>query len=289
MLKQFLYGKDGDVLHVDSVDEIIEGYRAFTALAQEATNPAFLPEPAQFYGAEDDFIHGDITSRREINGDVKQHRQNLRARLADLMPRPGAAMSAAVDPKADPVAAEAISLLFAKEGNYVQDLVVEEVVRMTDALGREVNLEIVQIMRRVADRMATPFPLMSLRRGDRSSLSPLLLPLQLPIIVMDRMISALEKSLQLSEEDKQSLDALRKLITIIQNTSQNGPANPLTVGAATHEKMLAMIAEEEMQNSRFVDRAFLASVNPRAIIRGASRLAPVLPLIIPGAPKVRKE
>jgi predicted unusual protein kinase regulating ubiquinone biosynthesis (AarF/ABC1/UbiB family) len=37
MLRTFLYGKDGHVLQVDAVDELVEGYTTFTALAAEAS------------------------------------------------------------------------------------------------------------------------------------------------------------------------------------------------------------------------------------------------------------
>ena len=61
--------------------------------------------------------------------------------------------------------------------------------RMTDALGREVNLEMVKILRRISDTAMAPLPMLNLRPDQGLSLNPFLLPIQLPYLVLDRMIA----------------------------------------------------------------------------------------------------
>ncbi|CAN0167672.1 unnamed protein product, partial [Phaeothamnion confervicola] len=138
----------------------------------------------------------------------------------------------------DPVVTDALKLLFAKEGNYVQDLVVEEMARMTDALGREANLEAVRLIRRLGDGMAAPLPqpIRMLRPATEAAITqnPLLLPLQVPYLILDRLVGRFEQALELTDEDRQSLRALRRLVQILLSatTREGAPQNPLTAGAA---------------------------------------------------------
>jgi hypothetical protein len=94
--------------------------------------------------------------------------------------------------------------------------------RMTDALGREVNLEMVRILRRASDTAMAPLPMLNLRpHPDQGlSLNPFLLPIQLPYLVLDRMIARVESALELSQEDRESLTALRRLVAILVNASR---------------------------------------------------------------------
>ncbi|CAM9878866.1 unnamed protein product, partial [Sphacelaria rigidula] len=156
MLKSFLYGKDGDFLQVDRVDEILEGYRTFTALAAEVSNPDGSGIMAR-YGTgtgrdspEDNEVEREPEGRLETLS-IYAGRQSsqgqgsggaIQGRKRGRSSRGGVAY---FDPASDPVMMDALRLLFAKEGNYVQDLVVEELATMTDVLGREVNLEILKV------------------------------------------------------------------------------------------------------------------------------------------------
>ncbi|CAB1100383.1 unnamed protein product [Ectocarpus sp. CCAP 1310/34] len=132
MLKSFLYGKDGDFLQVDRVDEILEGYRTFTALAAEVSAPGGSGIMSRYGTEPTATVNGEAfspTSGFGTLGDYAplqhQRRQGEATGDAALVRegggrRPGVPY---IDPASDPVVMDALRLLFAKEGNYVQDLV----------------------------------------------------------------------------------------------------------------------------------------------------------------------
>ncbi|CAM9815453.1 unnamed protein product [Chrysoparadoxa australica] len=253
MLKAFLYGQDGDVLQLDQVDEIIEGYRKYTSLASQA-------------------CHGDALTQQ-------QSEPRRRPKLGPFpLPPLSSTAQAAVDPLSDPVARDALKLLFAKEGNYVQDLMVEEMARMVDALGRSFNLEAMNVMHRVADGVVAPLPMVSFKPKPEQPLNPLLLPLQLPYIVLDRMLGRMASALELSYEDQESLRALRRLLQILtslsgDSTQQLDPAYADTEGLADGINVAGL----------------LPSLSPTKVLRSARNLVPILPLVGPGAGAVGKK
>ena len=154
-------------LQVDRVDEILEGYRTFTALAAEVSTPGGSGIMSR-YGTEpttrssSSSSSSSNTSKRmgatafppsssssgtldDYGPDQRQQQQQQQqqqrgggsqqlARRGGVEPAEGGALArqeggrrgqgvAYIDPASDPVMMDALRLLFAKEGNYVQDLV----------------------------------------------------------------------------------------------------------------------------------------------------------------------
>lgn len=61
-----------------------------------------------------------------------------------------------------------------------------------------------QVLRRLADGAMEPIPLSSLsfRPSPGGGLNPLLLPIQLPYLMVERIITRVESVLKLTEDDK---------------------------------------------------------------------------------------
>lgn len=118
------------------MDEILEGYRTFTALAAEVSTPGGSGILSR-YGTGDklqaDHVEDAVPSTRlGTLGDyapLQQQQQRQAAMVGHIggdggaKRRRGGAGVPYFDPASDPVVVDALRLLFAKEGNYVQDLV----------------------------------------------------------------------------------------------------------------------------------------------------------------------
>ncbi|CAM9430029.1 unnamed protein product [Ectocarpus sp. 12 AP-2014] len=306
MLKSFLYGKNGDFLQVDRVDEILEGYRTFTALAAEVSAPGGSGIMSR-YGTEPiAAANGGVATTEAFSpasgsgtlGDyapLQQQRRQGEGTGDTALARQGGGRGRGVpyiDPASDPVVMDALRLLFAKEGNYVQDLVVEELARMTDALGREVNLEVLQVLRRFADGVMEPIPLsnLSFRPSPDGRLNLLLLPIQLPYLMVERIITRVESVLKLSDEDKETLRATERLVDIFRRAtvSTSGAKNPLTAGAAERREWQYEDASHEAEGqkrARFPASLIktIPKLRPRDIAATAKTLAPLAPEMMPGA------
>lgn len=122
-------------LQVDRVDEILEGYRTFTALAAEVSTPggngimAWCGVNDATHVANDNDTPkpsrtGTLEDYAMLQRQQQQHQPGSKLAVArNGRGRPGVPY---FDPGSDPVVTDAIRLLFAKEGNYVQDLVSED-------------------------------------------------------------------------------------------------------------------------------------------------------------------
>ena len=124
------------LFQVDRVDEILEGYRTFTALAAEVSTPGgsgimSRGRPSKAAHEEDE----DSAPRRSHTGTLEDyaslhlqdqqkehHLQQQKRQASERRGRRGGGVPY-FDPASDPVVVDALRLLFAKEGNYVQDLV----------------------------------------------------------------------------------------------------------------------------------------------------------------------
>ncbi|CAM9138698.1 unnamed protein product [Ectocarpus sp. 12 AP-2014] len=256
MLRTFLYGKDGRYLKVDRVDDLVDGYSQFTALADEASKGLAVDGVKDPLGRTSHVptAAAAATTASAETPTSQQHTaasSSSRRRQGPQSPAPlfgggggggasaavpafasagatsvagaaegapGGAMAVGVDPIQDPVARDALKLLFSKEGNYVQELVVEELVRMTDALGREANLQIIQALRTLTEAPLSPARIA--RALAEAPMNPLLAPLQIPVKVqsfaLSRIFNRLEVALELTQEDQESLKALRRLQQLLQ-------------------------------------------------------------------------
>jgi hypothetical protein len=106
--------------------------------------------------------------------------------------------------------------------HHSQDLVVEELVRMTDALTRETNREIVKRLRSASTGFT---PLAAVRALAELPFNPLLAPLQLTsrlqLYALDRIATRLEVALELTPDDQETLRTLRRLVEIFRGSSSS--------------------------------------------------------------------
>ncbi len=128
------------------MDEILEGYRTFTALAAEVSTPGgsgimsrYGSEPTNHNSATTGSGTATPFSAHAGEGTLSHYaplqqppgrvdeegagRGEASEALARQHNRRGRRGVPYIDPASDPVVMDALRLLFAKEGNYVQDLV----------------------------------------------------------------------------------------------------------------------------------------------------------------------
>jgi len=220
MLKTFLYGKEGKTLKVERVDEIVSGYSSFTALADEASKGLGMGQKVPMLGP----------SVAEMSGAFAMKAENVSNMPSRIVPFSNE--EAPPDLLNDPVARDALKLLFNKDGNYVQDLVIEEMVRMTDAFGRETNLQILSALRSISSAPLSPVTV--LRAISSAPMNPLTAPIQLlsklQLVAFDRIITRLEIALELTAEDQEALTTLSRLVEIFRgNNPQNVSSIPIRV------------------------------------------------------------
>lgn len=125
-------------LQVDHVDEILEGYRTFTALAAEVGAPGGsgimascglndATRVAKVNGTPNPSRTGTLEDYAPLQRQQQyQQQQQAGSKLAIARKGKGRPSVPYFDPASDPVVMDALRLLFAKEGNYVQDLVSED-------------------------------------------------------------------------------------------------------------------------------------------------------------------
>ena len=107
--------------------------------------------------------------------------------------------SAAVD--------EALAILLSKEGNYLQELLLEELARLLEALGRQT---VSQIFRTPAGRLATSTLKRQQSIAERLGPAAVFLPFALPA----RLFSTVEPYLEVKEEDVEALKTARDFLVV---------------------------------------------------------------------------
>jgi hypothetical protein len=115
----------------------------------------------------------------------------------------------------DPATRDALSIVFSGEGNYLQDLVVEEAVRAADSLSRNGATQAWQLL-----GSASPF-------ATIASLTPLaLIPGLNASILMSIVASQNKDAITLTFDDKKNLALLRALVELAAGPSV-GPLQSL--------------------------------------------------------------
>lgn len=116
----------------------------------------------------------------------------------------------------DPAAREALQLIFAPKGSYLQELLLTELVRSVDALSREAQAA---VWGSIASRAILPLPASLSAPGTW----PLPLPGMFGGIVRGEWLTG-----RLSEEDQQQLLTMRRLWTLLepQLSQTSSPASP---------------------------------------------------------------
>jgi aarF domain-containing kinase len=268
LLRKFLYGKDGKYLNVDRVDEIISGYSEFTALANEASGGldlGFTASTSAPSGASSLQGEGGFAVRSSgltYSSEAAPAREEERR-----------------DPLSDPVARDALKLLFSREGNYVQDLVVEELVRMTDAVSREVALQAFRVLDQLSRAPLSP---VSVTRALASlPLNPLLVPFQLSakaqVFAVDRVSSRLRVAFELSDDDQESITTLRRIFEIFSESQKTNAALPAMGAVARRDPLESIRLAQQIPSLLSLIGPGANSMIQRYLVqlttRGLSRLA----------------
>lgn len=191
-LKSFLYGSDSQ-LKVERVNDMIEGYRNFTNSFDDMA-VTVGGSPIVSSSTAPSFAATSLPSRERLMA----------------LGSSGSGKGGKVYLEFDKPTMEVLQILFHKDGNFVQELVTDELVRMADAVIKEVT--------GLAARRAktTPLALSSNFRRLPGPLGNLALVPFIPIISLLGLFTALaeraETLSQLTEEDRESLKTLRLLL-----------------------------------------------------------------------------
>ena len=158
---------------------------------------------------------------------------------------------------------EALKVVFAKEGSYAQELIVDELVAAVDAMSRQGLSEALKLV------LGSATAVSALRNVEAlGPLRTMLMPIPLP---MD-MLHSMEPAVQLSKEDKQALNTLTAVLDLIGGG--NGTGNRSATG-------LISTATMRMMQGGVPNVASMASMGGRAV-RAAGEVAPLLPELLPG-------
>eukprot|EP00607_Mallomonas_marina_P002755 CAMPEP_0182440978 /NCGR_PEP_ID=MMETSP1167-20130531/87416_1 /TAXON_ID=2988 /ORGANISM="Mallomonas Sp, Strain CCMP3275" /LENGTH=731 /DNA_ID=CAMNT_0024635097 /DNA_START=606 /DNA_END=2801 /DNA_ORIENTATION=+ len=157
-------------LNVKRVDDLAAGYRTFTLTAADAASGKAFEE-LKLVAAQTPALTGSST---------------------------------------DPTLTAAVRILFSPQGNYVQELLLEEAVRITDALSRSISMTLLQRVKSLAPRPR--------RRSidfDRSLVTE-----ETPRTSSSaESVTGVEKLFSVSAEDLESLRTLKRLLEILANVN----------------------------------------------------------------------
>ncbi|GBG66463.1 hypothetical protein CBR_g61506 [Chara braunii] len=143
----------------------------------------------------------------------------------------------------DPVAREALMLVFAREGSFIQELLLKELTRTIDVLSREACAELWRMATTRLLRLPLPLPLPWSLSGRGASW-----PLPLPGVAMGAVMMA-----SLTEEDRRSIDTARRIWAVV-----------------------------EPQLWSLVEPQLMQPVNARGVAEAAQDIVPLLYELLPG-------
>jgi hypothetical protein len=235
-LKSFLFGSKGR-LDIDRLDEIAEGYRMFAATAADAASGKAFEE-----------LCFDPTERSSST-------------TMTLKPLISAS-------EVDPSLSSAAKILFSSQGNYVQELLLDEAVRIADALSRSI------ISSCIAAATQQPFVTgLTLLRNAIIGGANALLPPQLqsvstgitkisPFFPLSIAAQEIEGVFSLSEDDIETLRSLKRLLQILAGIEKKVAAEPsLPSTGLIDADDLALVQQVLLQ--------FSAAVKPRELSSAA--------------------
>ncbi|KAJ9524189.1 hypothetical protein QJQ45_004999 [Haematococcus lacustris] len=194
-LRQLLYGT-GSRLDVARLSRMVSSFSSFTTAGAEAEPAAGLlgDGSAQAQAAEHGSVLGSL-----LHGGPEEQGPVLNDALKDML-----------------------KLVFSKDGNYAQEILVEEAVAAVDAMSREAIGEALRLVAGTATSLAA-------LRG-MEALGPLramLMPLPLPV----DMLSTLQPAVALSREDRQALGTISTLMDLLASPSSSSPRGSGVGGA----------------------------------------------------------
>eukprot|EP00899_Mesostigma_viride_P004963 jgi/Mesvir1/14468/Mv05177-RA.1 len=274
-LRYALY-KDGDQLDVDRLEELAGYFTKFQSASEVlmgtgATSAVTAPGA----GAAAPPSSTPAPSQSAVNGSTGGNGNGndlgpSNANPSGLLPVSAAMSASSGAPLLDPATREVLQLTFSQEGNYVQEILVDELVRAVDALSREARAELWRSIATAAISVTTGG-----RSGSKSSTGvagPLLTPLLsglavtavapwLPLAVGQGILPKGDKGEwpillpglllsngrvargSLTEEDRKSLDVLQRLWKLVQPqlVQQTGvaAARPLAVSELREARRVA--------------------------------------------------
>lgn len=187
----------------------------------------------------------------------------------------------------NPAAKDALLVIFSRRGNYVQELLVEELVAAADALSREALSETLRLVLGSAPAVVALSSLEAL-----GPLRPLLVPFVTPLELLSRLAPAVA----LTAEDEEALGVVRGVFQLVQRAqagvsrSVYSPVGAATAGQAASGMVFSSTSEGRaaaMSSGRWggpVDsqRAAAAAEALSDAATLAVELRPLLPELLPG-------
>ena len=250
-LRTFLYGSKGR-LDVKRIDDLAAGYRTFTVTAAEAAS-----------------------------GKVFQELQYASPKSTSLAVRSTASESATVEDirETDPTLSAAIKILFSEQGNYVQELLLEEAVRIADALSRSISATALRAAQEIASRPLSFLP------GNTDSLSNTgkegneRLPLRLlnPLYPLTVAAKNLERVLSLSPDDVEALRTLKRLLQILAGVDYSSELSQSNESGSRSSGLLDI--DDIVLVRQALQRLTALNAGPRTTNEIRSQVRTVLPLL----------
>jgi len=154
----------------------------------------------------------------------------------------------------DAATKELLALMFAAEGNYVQELIIEEAVRAVDSLSRDATVQVWQ-------RLAQSAP--AAVAASLLPFSPLSIPGVSVIPALSIFASARYDSIKLSYDDKKNLAVLRRIAALLTNTVQTAQqSQPLNGAPSTARRTFS---QSDVDQTRELVQTVLPGVQNMAV------------------------
>jgi len=192
-LRQLLYG-NGQRLDVARVKQLASAFSAFTTGGVPSGGGG---------------VAGGGPTFQDAFGE-----ESVKGGTGGALVRVSAAAAAPNGPVVNPMMIEALKVVFSKDGTYAQELIVEELVAATDAMSREALSESLRMVVGSASAM-------SALRG-MEALGPLramLLPIPLPM----ELLTSMEPTVRLTQEDRAALATVRAVLDLLQSSAVGLP------------------------------------------------------------------
>ncbi|KXZ44555.1 hypothetical protein GPECTOR_65g173 [Gonium pectorale] len=231
-LRQLLYGKKNRI-DVERLSKLISAFGSFT------TNSATAQAAGPTFGEAAERAYAERVKGQGHGGDD--------------------------GPVVNEATREVLKVVFAKDGSYAQELIVEEMVAAVDAMSREALGEALRLVLSSAGAVTTLRSVEAL-----GPLRSMLMPLPLPLEVL----SAMAPSVALTAEDRQALAMVRTLLDLLQPSMARLPDVAATGGRAFRAAgELMPLVPELLPGMRSTLELFIRQLVRRMALRLAEDLA----------------
>ena len=227
-------------MDIDRVDALREGYRIFTSTSfQAASGEAFQelqfdtsPQggaPAQAAPVKRSGKAGNsrnlppkvVTRSARASAALVASSPTSNFRAAAIVPASNNRHTAVPESYLDPTVSAAAKVLFSPQGNFVQELVLEEAVNIADALSRSIVSSAIASVTKNPVAMGSLLVRNALVGGTAAMLPPVLKPVSSglrrmrPFYPFSIAVQELEGVFHLREEDIESLRTLKRLVQML--------------------------------------------------------------------------